>query len=282
MTFESTVSHAGSGAPGLACGTGRVATPQGWAVSGATVTLIGGDGSQLGRATTDAEGGFTLADLRPGPATLLVAAAAHDPQALAVTVPAGGRWEVGDIRIARTGEGATPRPGIWVVDAVHSSVRAKAQHLGLGGVSGGFRDLAGVVVVDPTFTRSRVEVVMQAASIDTGNAQRDAHLRSPDFLDIERYPTLRYEADRVERDGDGWRIPGHLTLVGTTRPVALRMTYLGSGPDQWGGYRAGFTATTDLRRHDFRLNWNQAVGAGIDALGTTLRVTIDIEAVLQA
>lgn len=121
-----------------------------------------------------------------------------------------------------------------------------------------------------------------AASIETGNTQRDAHLRSPDFLDIERYPTLRFESDEVERGAAGWLLPGRLTLVGTTRPVELHLSCLGSGPDPWGRTRAAFTATTELRRQDFHLNWNQAVGAGIAVFGTTLRVTIDLEAVLQA
>lgn len=91
---------------------------------------------------------------------------------------------------------------------------------------------------------------------------------------------MRFESDRVERTTDGWMLPGRLTLVGTTRPVELQLSYLGSGPDPWGGTRAAFSATTELRRQDFQLNWHQAVGVGIAVFGTTLRVTIDIEAVL--
>ncbi len=129
--------------------------------------------------------------------------------------------------------------------------------------------------------RSRVDVEIVAASIETGNPPRDAHLRSADFLDVDRHRTLALTSDAVERTDSGWVLPGRLTLVGTTRPVQLEMSYLGSGPDPWGGTRAAFSATTELRRQEFQLNWNQAVGVGIAVFGNTLRVTIDVEAVLQ-
>ncbi|GAA1834302.1 YceI family protein [Microlunatus capsulatus] len=260
---------------------GRVVTPEGWPVAGATVTLLGGDGGQLGRATAGDDGRFTLDGLPAGPGTMLVAAPAHEPKALTVVVPAGPSWSVGELRLSRRGGTDLPTPGLYVIDTAHSTVAAKAHHLGLATVTGRFTEFAGAITVDPDVARSRVDAEIVAASIETGNAQRDAHLRSADFLDVERFPTLRFEADRVERGGAGWVLPGRLTLVGTTRPVQLDLAYLGSGPDPWGGTRAAFSATTELRRQDFQLNWNQAVGVGIAVFGTTLRVTIDVEAVLQ-
>jgi polyisoprenoid-binding protein YceI len=198
-----------------------------------------------------------------------------------VVVPAGAPWPLGELRLARPGGTEVPAPGVYVLDTAHSTVSAKAHHLGLATVTGRFTDFAGAITVDEDLSRSRVEAEIVAASIDTGNAQRDAHLRSADFLDVDHHPTLRFEADRVERSANGWLLPGRLTLVGTTRPVQLELSYLGSGPDPWGGTRAAFTATTELRRQDFQLNWNQAVGVGIAVFGTTLRVTIDVEAVKQ-
>lgn len=270
-----------AGAAAATAAHGRVSTPEGWPVAGATVTVLGGDGSQLGRASAGDDGRFTLDGLPTGPATVLVAAPAHEPRALTVAVPAGPSWAVGELRLSRQGGTDLPAPGLYVIDTAHSTVAAKAHHLGLATVTGRFTEFAGAITVDPDVARSRVDAEIVATSIETGNAQRDAHLRSADFLDVERFPTLRFEADRVERGGAGWVLPGRLTLAGTTRPVQLDLSYLGSGPDPWGGTRAAFSATTELRRQDFRLNWNQAVGVGIAVFGTTLRVTIDVEAVLQ-
>jgi polyisoprenoid-binding protein YceI len=260
---------------------GRVVTTEGWPVPGASVTVLGTDGGQVARGVAGDDGSFTLDDLTAGPGTLLVAAPAHDPTALTVVVPAGQAWSLGELRLTRRGSTELPTPGVYVIDTAHSTISAKAHHLGLATVTGRFTDFAGAITVDPDAARSRVDAEIVATSIETGNAQRDAHLRSADFLDVEHHPTLRFEADRVERSGSGWVLPGRLTLVGTTRPVELELSYLGSGPDPWGGTRAAFTATTELRRQDFQLNWNQAVGVGIAVFGTTLRVTIDVEAVLQ-
>jgi polyisoprenoid-binding protein YceI len=270
-------------APGVArtAAHGRVSTPEGWPVAGATVTVLGGDGGQLARATAGDDGRFTLDRLPAGPGTLLVAAPAHEPRALTVVVPAGPSWAVGELRLTRSGGSELPAPGLYLIDTAHSTVSARAHHLGLAAVTGRFTEFAGAITVDADVTRSRVDAEIVASSIATGNTQRDAHLRSPDFLDVERFPTLRFEADGVERAAAGWVLPGRLTLAGTTRPVQLDLTYLGSGPDPWGGTRAAFTAITELRRQDFQLNWNQAVGVGIAVFGTTLRVTIDVEAVLQ-
>ena len=260
---------------------GRVVTAEGWPVAGASVTVLGMDGRQLARAAAGDDGRFTLDGLPAGPGTLLVAAPAHDPKAVTVVVPGGQPWSLGELQLTRHGSTELPAPGIYVLDTAHSTISAKAHHLGLATVTGRFTDFAGAITVDPDISRSRVDAEIVATSIETGNAQRDAHLRSPDFLDVEHHPTLRFEADRVERSGSGWVLPGRLTLVGTTRPVQLELSYLGSGPDPWGGTRAAFSATTELRRQDFQLNWNQAVGVGIAVFGTTLRVTIDVEAVLQ-
>jgi len=262
-------------------GHGRVLTAESWPIPGATVTVLAVDGHLLARAVAGDDGRFALDELTAGPGTLLVAAPAHQPKALSVTVPPVGSWAVGDLRLARQGGSAVPAPGIYVLDTAHSTISAKAHHLGLSTVTGRFTEFAGAITVEENILRSRVDAELVAASIDTGNVQRDDHLRSRDFLHVTRYPTLRFDADRVEHSHDGWVLPGRLTLVGVTAPVELQLTYLGSGSDPWGGTRAAFSATAELRRQDFKLNWNQAVGIGIAVFGTTLRISLDIEAVLQ-
>lgn len=283
MTGTATDTATGT-ATGTVTGTGRVLTREGWPVPGASVTLLGTDGTQLGRGISATDGGLRLAPVRPGPATLLVAAPGHDPRVHPVVVPDGPVWSIGDLRVERHGGVDQPPPGIWVLDVAHSTISATAHHLGLAAVHGRFSSFTGVITVaEHDVTASTVDVEIEAGSIDTGNAQRDAHLRSRDFLDTANHPTLHFVSTGVTRSADrrGWTLDGQLTMAGTTRPVQLGMTYNGSGPDPWGGTRAAFSATTELHREDFRMNWNQAVGVGVSLFGTTLKISIDIEAVLQ-
>jgi len=262
-------------------GRGKVLTREGWPVTGASVTVLRSDGTQVARAASAGDGTFTLTGLTPGPATLLIAAPAHEPQASAIAVPAEA-WSLGEVRVRRQSSSDVPPPGIWAIDVDHSTISATAHHLGLSAVHGRFTSFSGVITIPEDVTRSSVQVEVEATSIDTGNAQRDEHLRSPDFLDTGRFPTLSFNAAGVQRSADGWVLAGDLTLLGTTRPVQLQLSYPGSGPDPWGGTRAAFSATTELHRDDFELNWNQAVGVGVAVFGTTLKVAIDVEAVLQA
>ncbi|HET9381332.1 MAG TPA: YceI family protein, partial [Streptomyces sp.] len=118
-------------------------------------------------------------------------------------------------------------------------------------------------------------------SIDTGNAMRDGHLKSSDFLDVERHPEIRFVSTGLTPAAgtDRWTVHGELGLRGVVRPVDLDLVHLGTGADPWGGTRAAFRATTRLRREDFAMNYNQVVQAGVAAIGTTLRVELDIQAV---
>jgi polyisoprenoid-binding protein YceI len=148
-------------------------------------------------------------------------------------------------------------------------------------VHGRFTDFSGTIEIAPDdVTKSRVEAVIKAASIDTGNGMRDTHLRSGDFLDVERFPEITYRSTGLTQAGtDRWTVHGELGLHGVVRPVDLDLAYLGTGADPWGGTRAAFRATTELRREDFAMNYNQVLQAGIAAIGTTLRVELDIQAV---
>lgn len=129
-----------------------------------------------------------------------------------------------------------------------------------------------------------VHVTIQTASIDTRNEQRDAHLRSSDFFDVEHYPTITFRSSRVEGeplDGD-FRVIGDLTIHGVTREVTLKATSEGRGKDPWGGERAGFSASTKISRTDFGLTWNQALETGGVVVSDEVKVSIDVALVAKA
>ncbi|WP_211319817.1 YceI family protein [Quadrisphaera granulorum] len=268
---------------------GVVLTRDGWPLPGASVTLLAVDGVGSARATSGSDGRFVLADLETGPATLLVACAGHEPQARSVVVqdPRATRAEemvvdFGELRLARVGAAELPPPGRWVIDPDHTSLVATAHHLGLSAVNGRLSRLEGAIEVAEPFSGSSVQVRIDAASIDTGVAARDDHLRSADFLDVEHHPWITYEGRGLLPDGaGGWQLNGQLTLNGTARPVPLSLRCTGTGTDPWGGQRVAFQATAQLSRNDFAMKWNQAFGLGVAIFGTTLRITIDLEAVRE-
>ncbi|MFJ5729295.1 YceI family protein [Streptomyces paradoxus] len=274
--------------------TARIRTRDGWAVSHAVVTVVDMTGAQVLRAEADAEGAVRDATpMEAGAYTVIVTAVGYAPAASSVIVTAGGtsrsseaesggsRAEVGTVTLARQGGTELPPPGPWTIDPVHSSVAAVAQHLGISSVHGRFTEFSGSFEIAPDdVTKSRVEAVIRAASIDTGNGMRDGHLKSPDFLDVERFPEITFRSTGLTAAGsDRWTVHGDLGMHGVVRPVDLDLAYLGTGPDPWGGTRAAFRATTELRREDFAMNYNQVLQAGIAAVGTTLKVELDVQAV---
>ncbi|MFJ9865582.1 YceI family protein [Streptomyces sp. NPDC101165] len=262
--------------------TARIRTRDGWAVSHAVVTVTDMTGTQVLRAEADAEGAVRDANgLAPGAYTVIVTAVGYAPAASSAIVTASGRAEVGTVTLARQGGTELPPPGLWTIDPVHSSVAAVAQHLGISSVHGRFTEFGGSIEIAPDdVTRSRVEAVIRAASVDTGNGMRDTHLRSADFLDVERHPEIAFRSTALAQAGpDRWTVHGELAMHGVVRPVDLDLAYLGTGADPWGGTRAAFRATTELHREDFAMNYNQVLQAGIAAIGTTLKVELDIQAV---
>ncbi|MEU3370778.1 YceI family protein [Streptomyces sp. NPDC006660] len=259
----------------------QVRTRDGWAVSHAVVTMTDMTGTQVLRAAA-AEDGSVATDvaLAPGPYTVIVTAVGYAPAASTALVTASGRAAVGTVVLARQGGVELPPPGPWTIDPVHSSVGAVAQHLGISSVHGRFGVFGGRVEIAEDLEKSRVEAVIGAASIDTGNAMRDGHLKSPDFLDVERFPEITYRSTDLAPAGpDRWTVRGELALHGVVREVDLDLSYLGTGPDPWGGMRAAYRATAELRREDFAMRYNQVVQAGISAIGTTLKVELDIQTV---
>ena len=171
----------------------------------------------------------------------------------------------------------------WQLDPAHTNVEFSVKHLMLARVKGRFTGVAGTVMLAAEPTASTVEVVIDAASIDTREAKRDAHLRSADFFDVERFPTITFRSSDVRPAGAGdLRIVGDLTIRDVTREVTLEVTDEGRGTDPWGGERAGFSATAVIDRRDFGLTWNQALETGGVLVGNEIRISLEVELVKQA
>ena len=141
----------------------------------------------------------------------------------------------------------------WNVDASHSSLQFSVRHMVITKVRGAFKSFRGTLELDEERdgALSNVDVVIDAASVDTAEAKRDEHLKGSDFLDVATYPELRYRSRAIERRGDRYQIQGELTIHGVTRPVTLDAEFQGRGKDPWGGYRAGFEGTANIKMKDF-------------------------------
>lgn len=182
--------------------------------------------------------------------------------------------------LTRTAAGATvPNAGTYEIDPTHSSASFEVRHLGLSKVRGGFESFSGTVVIADDPTHSSVEVRLDAASFTTGNEDRDGHVKSPDFLDVENHPKLTFRSAGVRQEGDDWKVDGELTVKGAARPVTLDVEFEGAGEDPWGNGRIAFSATTDIDRGDWGINWNQALEAGGVLVGKKVKVVIDVQAV---
>jgi polyisoprenoid-binding protein YceI len=172
----------------------------------------------------------------------------------------------------------------WQIDPAHTSVEFAVKHMMFTTVRGRFRDVKGTIEVDEKNPdNSSVNVEIAAASIDTGVPDRDAHLRSADFLDVENHPTLTFRSRRVEgamkTEGDRFTVVGDLTIRGTTIEATLDAVYEGTGKDPWGGIRGGARATTKLDRRDWGLQWNQALETGGILVANEVRIEVEVQAV---
>ncbi len=172
----------------------------------------------------------------------------------------------------------------WTIDPAHTHLEFAVRHLMIATVKGKFTSLQGTLTLPPEDpAEGSVEVTIEAESITTGIEQRDQHLRSADFLDVGRFPTLRFRSTRVDQLAkDQFRVVGDLTIRDVTRPVELLVHREGEIQDPWGGYRAGFTASGKLRRSEFGITWNQVIEAGGVAVGDEVRISIEAELVRQA
>jgi polyisoprenoid-binding protein YceI len=172
-----------------------------------------------------------------------------------------------------------PPQGTWKLDPNHTLIGAVARHLMVTKVRGKFDSFEGAVHIGATPEESWAELEIDAASIDTGVQQRDDHLRSGDFLDIENHPKITFRSTAVEVTGENTlRVVGDLTIRGITRSVPLDVTFEGMSPDPWGGTRAGFTISGKLVREDWDMTWNVPLETG----GVLVSKTIDLEIEAQA
>ncbi len=181
----------------------------------------------------------------------------------------------------RTIEGIeAPAPGTWVLDQAHTEIGFVARHLMVAKVRGRFGSFEGTIHVDEDPAQSRVEVSIDAASIDTGTEDRDNHLRSPEFLDVGNHPKLTFRGrGPASNEGRRFKLPGQLTIRGVTREVVLDVTYEGVTEDPWGNARAAFSASTEIDREEFGLTWNQALETGGVLVGNKVRIELDVQAV---
>lgn len=169
---------------------------------------------------------------------------------------------------------------IWQIDPAHTEVEFAVKHMMISTVKGRFGEVSGTITLDEAdLSGSSVEVEIDVASIDTRQADRDAHLRSADFFDVENHPKLTFRSRRVEAtEGGGFRIVGDLTIRGETREVVLEGAEEGRGKDPWGNEKAGFSARTSIDRRDFGLTWNSALETGGVLVGNEVKITLDVQA----
>ena len=168
----------------------------------------------------------------------------------------------------------------WSIDPSHTTVEFSVKHLMISTVRGHFGAVSGTIVLDEQNPlASSVTAEIDATSISTRTEQRDAHLRSPDFFDVETYPAIKFQSTRIERDGDHFDVYGNLTIRDVTREVVLHTTDEGRGGDPWGGQRAAFSATTKIDRQEFGLTWNQALETGGVLVGNEIKISLEVQAV---
>ena len=168
----------------------------------------------------------------------------------------------------------------WNIDPVHSAAQFKVKHMMISNVKGEFTSVKGSLEFDPqNIENSHVQAEIDATTINTREPQRDAHLKSADFFDVEKFPTLSFRSTKVSRNGDGeLSVAGELTIHGITRPV----TFVLEGPseatkDPWGNTRIGLSATTKINRKDFGLTWNAALETGGILVGEDVTITLDVQ-----
>jgi polyisoprenoid-binding protein YceI len=175
-----------------------------------------------------------------------------------------------------------PAPGVLVVDPAHSSIEAIVRHLMIAKVKGRFLSFSGLVHVAEDPLQSWAEVTIDAASIDTGEPQRDEHLRSADFLDVKRYPTIEFKTTFLSKTGRAkFQAGGDLTMRGATHPVAVDCEYKGLVTDPWGNERLILTAESEFDRTRWGIAWNEALETGGVLVGTQVQVEAEIQAVRQ-
>lgn len=171
--------------------------------------------------------------------------------------------------------------GVYAIDGSHSQASFSVRHAGISKVRGTLAITGGTITVGDDLASTAVTAELDAASVNTGDANRDNHLRSADFWDAENKPTWSFTSTNVTAKGDALAVDGNLTINGVTRPVVLSTEFEGGATDPFGNARSGFEAKTEISRKDFGLTWNAALEAGGVLVGDKIAVTLDISAVKQ-
>jgi polyisoprenoid-binding protein YceI len=171
---------------------------------------------------------------------------------------------------------------VYTIDPAHSDVSFQVRHL-VSQVRGRFNDYSGTIAMDPAnLAKSSVEFRVKSASIDTQLPDRDKHLRSADFFDVEKYPEIVFKSSKITPNGkDRYNVAGTLTLRGVAKQITLPVTFLGNAKDPWGNEKAGFSTETTLNRKDFGMVWNAALDNGGVVLGDDVKIAIDLEVLKQ-
>ena len=175
------------------------------------------------------------------------------------------------------------KTGTYTLDTSHSRIGFIARHAMVTKVRGAFGDFAGTANVDvENPSASSVDLTIQVASIDTGSADRDGHLKSGDFFDVETYPTMTFSSTDVKRDGSDWTITGDLTIKDVTKPVTIEFEQTGSARDPFGNVRVGFEGETTINRKDWGLTWNAALETGGVLVSEKIKLEFDVSAIKSA
>jgi polyisoprenoid-binding protein YceI len=170
-------------------------------------------------------------------------------------------------------------PGVWNVDPSHSIVGFTARHLMITKVRGRFTSFTGAVTVPENPIDSTVEASVDLGSVTTGDEQRDAHLKSADFFNIDQHPTMTFRSTGIKESGGDYVLTGDLTVAGKTRSVDFDLSFDGVQKDPWGGTRAGFTAEAEISRKDWEMTWNVALETGGVLVGDKVKIELDVELV---
>ncbi|MFD9093442.1 YceI family protein [Streptomyces collinus] len=269
---------AGAGAYGC-----EVVDPMGQPLGGAEITVTALDTHRVVAAGTTDPYGLFMATLPPGSYSVMAAAEGLTPARENIDIAAGIAPPPVRIALLPARRLELPPPGTWLFDPPHTAIRFIAKHVGMAHVHGRFTRFNGGIRLAPDMAESQVSVRIDASSIATGNKTRDRHLRSADFLDVERYPFIDFTSTRfLYRGGSRWTLNGTLTMHGTSRSVGLDTTYLGTVN---GGYeqelRCAALAKAELHREDFTLDWRSMLARGIAVVGPTIQLELDVQAMYR-
>ncbi len=171
--------------------------------------------------------------------------------------------------------------GTWTIDPAHTEVGFSVRHLMVSKVKGTFKSFEGTITVPEDVSQAAVEVKVDMASIDTGEDNRDKHLRSADFFSTEEFPYMTFSSMSVKKAGSDYQVDGNLTIHGVTKPVTFDVEFNGVGPDPWGGVRAGFSAVTEISRKEFGIDMDMPLEGGGVVVGDKVKIMLEVEAIRQ-